>query len=205
MPAKRLPLLLAALTLALAPLAAAPARAATDPAASQIATFDSALLDTMKQGAALGAKGRYHKLEPVIQRTFDLPAMARFAVGPTAWAKFTPQQQADVIDAFGKLTIASYARNFSGYGGESFNIDPNVVTRGPDKLVSTHLIRAHDGPVALLYRMRDSGGSWKVIDVYFNSISQLTTRRSDFAGPVASGGAPSLIAHLNTLVANQQK
>jgi phospholipid transport system substrate-binding protein len=204
MPAKRLPLLLAVLTLGLAPLAAAPAHAATDPAASQIGSFDSALLDTMKQGASLGAKGRYHKLEPVIQRTFDLPAMAKFAVGP-AWSKFTPAQQADVVDAFGKLTIASFARNFSGYGGEHFDVDANVVTRGPDKLVSTHLIRAHDTPVALLYRMRDSGGGWKVIDVYFNNISQLTTRRSDFAGPVASGGAAGLISHLNTLVANQQK
>src|ERR1700761_2520754 len=116
MPSKRLPLLLAVLTLSLAPLAAPPAKAANDPAASQIATFDSALLDTMKQGASLGAKGRYHKLEPVIQRTFDLQAMAKFAVGPS-WSKFTPAQQADVVDAFGKLTIASFARNFSGYGG----------------------------------------------------------------------------------------
>ncbi len=124
MPAKRLPLLLAVLTLGLAPLAAAPARAATDPAASQIASFDSALLETMKQGANLGAKGRYRKLEPVIQHTFDLQAMAKFAVGPAAWGKFTPAQQADVVDAFGKLTIASFARNFSGYGpASSFNID----------------------------------------------------------------------------------
>ncbi len=36
--------------------------------------------------------------------------------------------------------------------------------------------------------MRQSDDGWKVIDVYFNNISQLTTRRSDFAGPVASGG-----------------
>jgi phospholipid transport system substrate-binding protein len=203
MPSKRLPLLLAVLTLGLAPLAAAPARAASDPAASQIAAFDNALLDTMKQGASLGAKGRYHKLEPVIQRTFDLPAMAKFAVGP-AWSTFTPAQQHDVIEAFGKLTIASYARNFSGYGGEHFDLDPNVVTRGPDKLVSTHLDRPHNGPVSLLYRMRDNGGEWKVIDIYFNNISQLTTRRSDFAGPVTSGGAAGLISHLNSLVANQQ-
>jgi phospholipid transport system substrate-binding protein len=204
MPAKRLPLLLAVLTLGLAPLAVAPAHAAIDPAASQIASFDSALLDTMKQGSSLGPKGRYRKLEPVIEHTFDLPAMAKFAVGP-AWSKFTPAQQHDVTEAFGKLTISSYAHNFSSYGGERFDLDSNVQTRGPDKIVSTHLIRPHDSPVALLYRMRESGGAWKVIDIYYGAISQLTTRRSDFAGPVASGGAAGLIAHLNTLVANQSK
>ena len=54
-------------------------------------------------------------------------------------------------------------------------------------------------PVALSYRMRESAGAWRIIDVYFGAISQLTTRRSDFAAPLAAGGAKGLITHLNTL------
>jgi phospholipid transport system substrate-binding protein len=73
------------------------------------------------------------------------------------------------------------------------------VSRGIDKVVQTRLIPGHDQPVSLIYRMRESGGVWKIIDVYYGSISQLTTRRSDFAGPVASGGAQALITHLNSL------
>jgi phospholipid transport system substrate-binding protein len=46
--------------------------------------------------------------------------------------------------------------------------------------------------------MRQSDGVWKVVDVYYGAISQLTTRRSDFAAPLASGGAKGLIAHLET-------
>ena len=53
--------------------------------------------------------------------------------------------------------------------------------------------------------MQQSGGTWKIIDVYTGSISQLTTRRSDFAASLASGGAQGLISHLNTLVENQMK
>jgi phospholipid transport system substrate-binding protein len=204
MPFKRLPLMLALMALIAAPLAAGSARAATDPAAVQIESFDTALLDSMKAGSSLGAKGRYRKLAPVIQRTFDLTAMTRFAVGP-AWSTFTPAQQQAATEAFGRLTIASYAHNFASYDGERFDIDPTVQTRGPDKIVQTHLIRASDAPVALLYRMRESGGTWKVIDIYFGSISQLTTRRSDFAAPVAAGGAAGLIAHLNVLIDNLMK
>jgi phospholipid transport system substrate-binding protein len=204
MPLKRLSLALALLVLALAPLAAAPARAATDPAASQITSFHAALVDTMKQGASLGPKGRYRKLEPVVSRTFDLAAMTRFAVGP-AWSNFSPAQQQAAIEAFGRLTTASYAHNFASYGGERFDTDPTVQTRGPDKIVQSRLVRAHDAPVNLTYRMRESSGSWKVIDVYYGAISQLTTRRSDFAGPVASGGAQGLISHLNALVDNLMK
>ncbi len=204
MPLKRLPLLVSLLALAIAPLAAGPARAAPDPASSQIASFDNALVESMQQGPSLGAKGRYRKLAPVIERTFDLPTMTRFAVGP-AWSGFSKAQQQAAIDAFGRLTIASYAHNFNSYGGERFEIEPNVQTRGPDKIVQTHMIRPHDAPVALIYRMRESGGAWKVIDVYYGAISQLTTRRSDFAAPVASGGAAGLVAHLDALVDNLMK
>jgi phospholipid transport system substrate-binding protein len=47
--------------------------------------------------------------------------------------------------------------------------------------------------------MRESAGSWKIIDVYFGAVSQLTIRRSDFAAPVATGGAQGLIDHVNAL------
>jgi phospholipid transport system substrate-binding protein len=200
---RHLPLLFALAALALSPLAAAPARAA-DPAVGQIEGFDNALLETMKQGAALGPKGRYRKLAPVIQHDFDMPAMTRFAVG-AAWTSFSPAQQQAVTEAFARLSIASYAHNFASYGGEKFEIDPNVQTRGPDKIVQSRMIRPHDAPVSLIYRMRQSGGTWKIIDIYFGAISQLTTRRADFAAPIAAGGAPGLIAHLNTLSDNLMK
>jgi len=46
-------------------------------------------------------------------------------------------------------------------------------------------------------RCSQSGGGWKIVDVYYDAISQLTTRRSDFAAPLASGGARSLLSHLS--------
>jgi phospholipid transport system substrate-binding protein len=191
---KRLPLLL---SLAIALLGGA-AHAPADPGAAKVESFDAALLDSMKAGSGVSMAERYRRLAPVIERTFNLPAMTQFAVGP-AWSSFTPAQQQAAIAAFSKLTIASYAHNFSGYDGERFELDPNVATRGPDKIVTTHLIRTHDAPVALIYRMRQAGDSWKVIDIFYGAISQLTTRRSDFAASIAAGGAPALIAHLNAL------
>jgi phospholipid transport system substrate-binding protein len=194
MPTKRLSLLL----VLAAVLMAGQVHAAGDPGAAKIEGFDAALLDAMKAGPAAGTAERYRRLAPVVERTFNLPVMTQFAVGP-AWSGFTPAQQQEAIAAFTKLTVASYAHNFNGYSGETFAVDPNVVTRGPDKIVTTHLIRPHDAPVALTYRMRAAGDSWKVIDIYYGAISQLTTRRSDFAASIAAGGAPALIAHLTAL------
>ncbi len=168
---------------------------ASDPAVARIDSFDQALISVLKTGPALGVKGRYQKLAPTIQASFDLPLMTQFAVGP-AWASMSEADHQALIAAFGRLSTASYARNFDKYNGERFEVDPNVTTRGPDKIVKSQLISGSK-TVQLTYRMREAGGVWKIVDVYFDAISQLTTRRSDFAAPLATGGAKGLIAHLN--------
>jgi len=171
-----------------------------DPAGARIEAFHASLVEMMKQGSALGPRGRYHRLEPVVEADFDLPLMTRFAGGP-AWASMSAADQGALVKAFGKLSAASYAHNFDRYGGERFDLDPVVQARGPDKIVQAHLITGGHAPVALAYRMRLSGGAWKIVDVYYDGISQLTTRRSDFAAPLAAGGAKALLAHLDSVSA----
>jgi phospholipid transport system substrate-binding protein len=172
-------------------------RAETDPAAAQVDGFDNALLSVMKQADQLGVRGRARKLTPEIERAFNMPAMTRFAVGQS-WSTMSDADHAALIAAFTRYSAASYAHNFDGYSGEKFVVDPNVVTRGPDKIVVTQLIPGHGEPVVIDYRMRNDGGSWKIIDVMFKgTISQLTTRRSDFAATVAQGGAAALVAHMD--------
>jgi phospholipid transport system substrate-binding protein len=59
--------------------------------------------------------------------------------------------------------------------------------------------------VSLLYRMRQTAGGWKIIDVYYDGVSQLTTRRADFAQPLATGGAAGLLSHLDALTEKMLK
>jgi phospholipid transport system substrate-binding protein len=189
------PSAIVAMAVAAAPMVAT--AQVSDPAAQQIEAFDAALLDVMKQAKSLGPQGRYQKLAPVIQRTFDLPTMTRFAVGPT-WSMLSSAEQAALIKAFSRMTVATYAHNFDSYGGERFSIE-SVDTRGPDKLVHTRLTSPGSAPVLLVYRTRLSGGAWKVIDVYYNAaVSSLTGQRSEFASTLRSGGAAALIKKLNS-------
>lgn len=186
--------------LALAPLlAAAPALAqpAADPAAAQVERLHRKLLEVMRQAKALGVEGRYRELAPVVQQVFDLPAMARLAVG-SRWSSFSPEEQAAVTDAFTRMSIASYARNFDGFSGQSFATD-RVDARGDERVVVSHLNNPGDSPIDLTYRMHNAGGTWKVIDVLHDSISELAMRRSEFAGSVRQGGAALLVQRLNEL------
>jgi phospholipid transport system substrate-binding protein len=191
------------LSLVLMAVALAPAYAAdpapTDPAAVRISDFYATLLDTMKHGKALGIEGRYRKLAPAIAATFDFATMSRFTVGPS-WETTSAKDREAVIDAFRRLTIANYASNFASYDGQQFTVDPNVVVHGADRIVETKMIMPKGDPIAFNYRMREAGGSWKIVDVYLSGFaSELATRRSDFASTVATGGAPALAKKLNGL------
>jgi phospholipid transport system substrate-binding protein len=185
-----------ALTLSLAAVVPSARAQASDPAAQQIHAFDDALLNVMTQAGKLGTKGRFDAFQPILEKTFDLPAMTRFAVG-SAWTTLPADQQATLVRAFSRMTAATYAHNFDGFSGETFTID-KVDTRGPDKLVHTRLAGSGQ-PTLLAYRMRQTDGAWKVIDVYYNgAVSSLLGQRSEYAATLAAGGAPALVRKLNS-------
>lgn len=189
-----------AASLAVAVLAVTTAAVAEtpDPAIQPVQAFYDTLLATMKQGRQLGVHGRYERLRPVIEQSFDLPGMTRLSVGP-AWNTMTPAEQQGLVAALTRYTIASYASNFKSYDGERFVVDPTVTMRGTDKVVTTKLI-AGALVVTFNYRMRQVGTSWRIIDIYLAGfVSQVAKQRSDFAATVASGGAAALERKLNAL------
>lgn len=189
---------LAGLLWALTGFAGAADPTPSDPAARQIALFDNALLDTMKDAARLGVKGRFNRLKPAIEQSFDLAAMTAAAVGPNFKALPAAEQNA-LIEAFERMTAASYAHNFDGYHGESFTIDPNVAVRGDHKLVQTTLVAGSDRH-AFNYVMHAAGGHWKAVDILLEGyVSQAATKRSDFAATLAGGGAKALVARLDAI------
>jgi phospholipid transport system substrate-binding protein len=172
--------------------------ASLEPAARQIQAFNDTLVDSMKQARQLGVAGRYNKLRPAVEQTFDVATMTQLAVGPP-WSSISPADQKALVQAFERMTVANYARNFDGYNGERFVVDPKVVTRGDDRL-QARLESPHGAPVPFVYRMRQSGNTWKIIDVYLNGyVSELATRRSDFSTTIASSGSAGLIRQINAL------
>jgi len=175
-----------------------------DPASSTVGTLHDGLLSIMRAGSSAGQSGRSKMIAPVIDKTFDLAQMTRLSVGPK-WSSISDKDQDGLVAAFRAMTIAQYAKNFDSYGGEKFTTSAKVEARGGDKLVRTTLVVPGGSNESLNYRLRKSGSQWKIIDVYYrNSISQLATRRSDFARVLDKGGASALISHLNRLAANPE-
>jgi phospholipid transport system substrate-binding protein len=186
------------LCVALLAAVAIPAQAqGGDPAAASVQNFYDALTASMKAGGS--AKSRYDKLKPAVEQDFDLPGMTALSVGPS-WATISPADQKSLSDAFARMTIANYARNFDSYNGEKFTVDPAVQQRGTDKFVKSSMKPASSDAIAFNYRIHPVGSSWKILDVYLaGNISQLAQKRADFASTLSASGPQGLAKKLNAL------
>jgi phospholipid transport system substrate-binding protein len=158
--------------------------------------FHATLIEIMRNARSLGVRGRFDRLGPVMQASFDLPAMTRIAIGPP-WSGMTPDQQGQLVQAFSEWSIATYANRFNGFSGESFSTAGVSTLRSGDQMVRTLLNRVNDAPVQLNYLLRQAQAGWRIVDVYLTgTISELASRRAEFATVLQQGGADRLIAEL---------
>src|SRR5438552_9224705 len=155
-----------------------------------------ALLGTMKNGRTLGQSGRFTQLEPVIRRSFDIASMARLSVG-SPWGALSEAQRQQVIDSFGRYISAIYADRFESYAGQKLQVTGEQPNPG-GVMVNSQIVKANGEPVKVDYLMRRSGDSWLISDVYLDgAISEVATRRSEFAAILRADGVDGLIAALN--------
>jgi phospholipid transport system substrate-binding protein len=172
-----------------------PLRAQTPSAAvAKIQTYYQQLMPTIQQAARLSVRERDKRFTPVFAAVFDIPTMTRLAVGP-AWKSFSAEQQAAARDAFARFIVADYASQIKDYSGESFVVDPQTTpeSRGGGEIVKTKLLQPSGRTVNINYLVRGE----RVVDIYLNgTISDLATRRDEFASIIAAGGADALIKRL---------
>ena len=172
------------------------AQAAPGTASDVVKHFFDALVSAMKNGPALGARGRYQKLEPVVLAAFDVPFMTRMSVG-LGWGRLSPEDKKRAITAFGRYVTATYARQFDKYDGEKFEVgDEQKVPHGT--IVKTRIVQPDDDKTAINYVLHDNDIAWQIRDVYLTgTISELATRRSEFSATLRTGGIDALISRLN--------
>jgi phospholipid transport system substrate-binding protein len=162
-----------------------------------VQTLYSTLLSTMQSGPSLGARGRYARIAPVVRQVFDIPYMTRLAVGPE-WNGLNETQRQQVTQAFESYVTAIYAERFDKYSGERLQVTGEQPSTG-GTMVTTQIIKSNGEPVSVNYLVRQNG---QIGDVYVDaSISELATRRSEFASIMRTQGINGLIAMLNNKAA----
>jgi phospholipid transport system substrate-binding protein len=173
-----------------------PLHAAPSTGGGTVQGLYDALLNTMKNGRILGQSGRFTQLEPVIRRSFDIASMARLSVGPS-WTSLTEAQRQEMTESYGRYLSALYADRFDSYAGQKLEVTGEQPAPS-GVMVKSQIIKANGEPVKVDYLMRRNGDSWLISDIYLDSaISEVATRRSEFAAILKKDGIDGLIAALN--------
>ena len=173
-----------------------PVHAASSSGGDTVQNLYDALLNTMKNGRILGQSGRFTQLEPVIRHSFDIPSMTRLSVGPS-WANLTEAQRQQMTESFGRYISAIYADRFDSYAGQKLEVTGEQPAPS-GVMVRSQIIKANGEPVNVDYMMHRSGDGWLISDIYLDgAISEVATRRSEFAAILRNEGIDGLITALN--------
>jgi phospholipid transport system substrate-binding protein len=180
------------IALALA-LMAVPAVTQAEPgdSAARMGAYNDAVIAVMK--AKLPLPARAERFETIVKAYYDMPGIAALVVGP-AWANASAADKSAAIAALTRHSAVSLARNFTSYSGEKFLVDPKVIERGPDRVVKVTI-----AGTPLFYRMRQSAGQWKIVDVISSGVSNLSLQRADLASTIQAGGLPAMVKRLGQI------
>lgn len=191
-----------ATALLLGVLCATSVAASESGAAAAVENLHATLLGAMKDATALGYQGRYDRIKPAVDANFDIDFMARFVLGPDG-KDLGAADQGRWRDAFERITVATYAGRFTGWGGEQFKTLGEEPAAQDTVFVKTVLDRPDAENVQLTYRLRKTDGGWKIVDIYNKgTVSELALRRSDYSSVLKRDGFDKLLQTVDAKVAD---
>jgi phospholipid transport system substrate-binding protein len=167
-----------------------------------VRNLQQALIGVMKEAQALGYQGRYDRLKPVVLETHGLPFIARAALG-RHWSDLKPEEQSAFVDAFTRLTLATYASRFDGYSGETFQVmDEQPIGASGQVLVHGQLLKSDGSKVKFDYVLRKTDGGWRIINIVYDGVSDLALKRAEYGAVIEKDGIAALIKQIEGRIAS---
>jgi phospholipid transport system substrate-binding protein len=119
----------------------------------------------------------------VLQTNFDMPAMARAALG-THWNTATEQERARFLKAVATAEAKAYSERFGQYGGQTLTIGKVTPRANGVSIVDSRLNQTSGQPIKLEWEVRGD----RITDVKVEGVSMVMTRRSDFNSYIQNHG-----------------
>lgn len=172
-------------------LCAAALAAAPQPDTADAADFLRALADqaiAIHADESLSASERDDALGGLLERGFDLATIGRFASG-RYWRSATPEHRQRYQEAFRVFFVRTAAKRFPELAGRSMEITGTRREGELDIFVATLITAPKRPPTRVMWRVRWSSQTYRIIDIIVEGVSMLITQRDDFASAIhASGG-----------------
>jgi phospholipid transport system substrate-binding protein len=137
---------------------------------------------------------RLDQLRTVVYSKFDFAEMAKRSLG-AQWQRRSADEQREFVKLFTELMENGYASNLEGYDGEKV-IVAGEKQDGEFAEVDTKVISKKGEEIVINYKLRQTGGNWKVYDVVIENISLVSNYRSQFNRVIAQSSFDELMRRM---------
>ena len=141
---------------------------------------------------------RERGLRDLLIENFDLPLITRLVVG-RYWRKANAAQKEAFMMVFEQHIVQVYTSQFGVYSDQRVEMRTVAARTDKDTIVGTEIMRQSDPPLRLDWLVRETNGSYKIIDLAAEGVSMMTTKRSEFSSVIAREGIDGLINRLEQL------
>lgn len=156
-------------------------------------TIDAVLV--VLNDKALSTEQKRSQIEQIAYQRFDFPTMCRLVLARN-WQRFSKPQQAEFTEEFKRYLAVNYGNRIERYDQQKVEIVGERKEPRGDVTIQS-VVRGGEFEGALVdYRLRESSGSWLVIDVIVEGISLVSNFRDQFKEVLARGGPEELLKAL---------
>lgn len=148
-------------------------------------------------GAGLTEAQKEENFRQMFRDAFDLPAISRFVLG-RYWRDASEAQRQDFTVAFEELQMRRFLPQFAKYDDDTIQVDSvQADEASPDVYkVRSRISRPEGEPIAVVWRIRDSGESYMILDIVAEGVSMAISLRHEYAEVAKAKGIDGLIEEM---------
>ena len=156
----------------------------------------------MLSNPQLSPADRQKQFGALLDKDFDFATIGRFVLG-RYWQTATDQEKQKFAPVFRDYVVQSYSVRFGEFSGASFNVTGERPEGPATSIVSTTVKqRNNPTPAKVDWRVSNTTGSPKIVEVIVDGISMSLTHRQEFASLIErqGGGVSGLIQQLKAKI-----
>ena len=146
---------------------------------------------------------KIERIMDVVSPVFDLPLMAKLALGRTHWPKLTDEQRNEYTDLFVKQLRSSYLGKVELVADETIEFDPPVMEK--NRIYFTTRVKTKDEPIKLVYKLYKGKARWRVYDVEIEDVSIIKSYGLQYNQILQNGNAEDLIKSMQEKIEQNER
>ena len=145
------------------------------------------------------------RFEKLFNENLDLDFIGRFVLG-RYWRTATAEERKEFINVYRELNIKTWSSRFDEFKGKSFIFKGTSPSSSAGQIfVNTEVPMDQGAPAKVVWRVKESKGQFKVVDIIIENVSLAITARNEYTAFIKNSpeGVQGLINNLKSKLQNQ--